>query len=197
MAMVAAIRADVDLVTVKTEQLSHVERMGEGRMFRVPLGDGGPMEQREAFDRAVARQLEAERYDVVHVRGLFEGALAAERKAALGFQLVYEMATFPDETLSTGVEKVWADFHERSLTHANLVLVPTEAAKRGLAESHGGVRVEVLPPGVDVGTLDWRPGVSRDVARILFLGTFTPDRELPTLLEAAEIVCVRSWRRSA
>lgn len=188
MAMVAAIRADVDLVTVKTEQLSHVERMGEGRMFRVPLGDGGPMEQREAFDRAVARQLEAERYDVVHVRGPFEGALAAERKAALGFQLVYEMATFPDETLSTGVEKVWADFHERSLTHANLVLVPTEAAKRGLAESHGGVRVEVLPPGVDVGTLDWRPGVSRDVARILFLGTFTPDRELPTLLEAVRRV---------
>lgn len=188
MAMVAAIRAEVDLVTVKTEQLSHVERVGEGRMFRVPVGDGEPMEQREAFDRAVARQLEAERYDVVHVRGPFEGALAAERKPELGFQLVYEMATFPDEALGAGVEKVWSDFHQRCLAAADLVIVPTEAAKRSLAETHPGVRVEVLPPGVDVGTLDWRPPAPHDVARLLYLGTFTADRELPTLLEAVRRV---------
>lgn len=188
MAMVAAVRAEIDLVTVKTELLSHVERVGEGRMFRVPVGDGDPMEQREAFDRAVARQLEAERYDVVHVRGPFEGALAAERKAQFGFQFVYEMATFPDEALGAGVEKVWADFHQRCLAAADRVLVPTEAAKRSLAETHPAVRVEVLPPGVDVGTLDWRPPAEREAARILYLGTFTADRELPTLLEAVRRV---------
>lgn len=188
MAMVAALRAEVDLVTVKTDQLSHVERVGEGRMFRVPVGDGDPMEQREAFDRAVARQLEAERYDVVHVRGPFEGALAADRKAELGFRLVYEMATFPDEALGAGVERVWADFHQRCLAHADVVLVPTEAAKRSLAESQPGVTVEVLPPGVDVGTLDWRPPAHHEVARLLYLGTFTADRELPTLLDAVRRV---------
>jgi len=188
MGMVAAIRAEIDIVTVKTDLLSHVERVGEGRMFRVPVGDGDPMEQREAFDRAVARQLEAERYDVVHVRGPFEGALAADRKAALGFRFVYEMATFPDEALGSGVEKVWADFHQRCLASADLVLVPTEAAKRSLAESHPAVRIEVLPPGVDVGTLDWRPPSEHGASRILYLGTFTADRELATLLEAVRRV---------
>ncbi|GAB4213285.1 MAG: hypothetical protein OHK0013_37010 [Sandaracinaceae bacterium] len=184
MAMVAAVRAEIDLVTVKTENLSHVERVGEGRMFRVPVGDGDPLEQREAFDRAVARQLQAERYDVVHVRGPFEGALAAQRKAELGFQLVYEMATFPDEALGAEVEKLWAEVHARCLAQADLVIVPTEAAKRALAETHPAVKIEVLPPGVDVGTLDWRPPTLHGTARILYLGTFTADRELPTVLDA-------------
>ena len=80
--MMAALRADVDLVSLKTDSLPHVELVGDARMFRVPVGDADPLDQRRIFDRAVARQLEAERYDVVHVRGPFEGALAAERKSS-------------------------------------------------------------------------------------------------------------------
>lgn len=194
LAMVAAVRADVDLVTVKTETLSHVERLGDARMFRVPVGDGDPLEQREAFDRAVARQLDAERYDVVHVRGPFEGALAAQRKAELGFQFVYEMATFPDEALGAEVERLWHDVHQRCLAAADLVLVPTEAARRGLLEANAELRrVEVLPPGVDVGTFDWRSTPPSDTSRLLYLGTFTADREIATLLEAVRRV--RSKRR--
>ena len=194
MAMIASVRADIDMVTVKTETSSHVERIGDARMFRVPVGDQGPLEQRVVFDRAVGRQLEAERYDVVHVRGPFEGSLAAERKATYGFQLVYEMGTFPDEALGAEVEKRWGEAHERCLDAADLVLVPTEAARRGVTERVGatrpagteGDRVLVLPPGVDVGAYDWRPRAQGAVPRLLYLGAFTADRDVATVLGAVK-----------
>lgn len=192
MAMIASVRADIDMVTVKTETSSHVERLGDARMFRVPVGDQGPLEQRVVFDRAVGRQLEAEHYDVVHVRGPFEGSLAAERKATHGFQLVYEMGTFPDEALGAEVEKRWAEAHERCLDAADLILVPTEAARRGVTERATQLgrqdeeRVVVLPPGVDVGAYDWRPRSEASIPRLLYLGTFTADRDVATLLGAVK-----------
>ncbi|MDQ3031970.1 MAG: glycosyltransferase family 4 protein [Myxococcota bacterium] len=184
LAMAAAIRADLDLVTLKTEHLSHVERLGDARMFRVPVGEAGTLEQRVVFDRAIARQLEAEHYDVVHVRGPFEGAIAAGRKATFGFQLVYEMATFPDEALGADIEKRWGEAHARTIAHADLVLVPTEAARRAVAESIPSERVIVLPPGVDVGSFDWRPLSGSALPRLLYLGSFTADRDLATVLGA-------------
>lgn len=186
MAMIASVRADIDMVTVKTETSSHVERIGEARMFRVPVGDQGPLEQRVVFDRAVGRQLEAEHYDIVHVRGPFEGSLAAERKSTYGFQLVYEMGTFPDEALGAEVEKRWGEAHERCIEAADLVLVPTEAARRGVAERVAAERVVVLPPGVDVGAYDWRPRARAAVPRLLYLGAFTADRDVATLLGAVK-----------
>ncbi|AKF06489.1 Glycosyltransferase [Sandaracinus amylolyticus] len=184
LAIAAAVRGDVDLVTVKTELLSHVERIGDARMFRVPVGEAGALEQRVTFDRAVARQLEAEPYDVVHVRGPFEGAIAADRKHAFGFQLVYEMATFPDEALGAEVERRWSEAHAKSIEHADLVLVPTEAARRAVLESVPAERVVVLPPGIDVGSFDWRPASHESVPRLLYLGSFTADRDLATVLGA-------------
>lgn len=182
--MTAALRAEVDLVSLKTDSLGHIELSGDARMFRVPVGDADPLEQRRIFDRAVARQLEAERYDVVHVRGPFEGALAAERKASFGFAFVYEMATFPDEALGAEVEVLWGQAHEACLQHADLVLVPTEAARRAVVDTVSEERVLVVPPGVDVGTFDWRPSAAGSVPRLLYLGSFTADRDLATLLGA-------------
>lgn len=184
LAMAAAVRGDMDLVTLKTEALSHVERIGDARMFRVPVGDAGSLEQRIVFDRAVARQLEAEPYDVVHVRGPFEGAIAADRKASFGFQLVYEMATFPDEALGAEVERLWAEAHAKCIEHADLVLVPTEASRRAVLDHVPAERVVVLPPGVDVGSFDWRPPPGTSIPRLLYLGSFTADRDLATVLGA-------------
>ena len=193
--MAAAVRADMDLVTLKTESLSHVERIGDARMFRVPVGEASALEQRVVFERAVARQLEAEPYDVVHVRGPFEGAIAAARKAAFGFQLVYELATFPDEALGTDVERHWAEAHAKCLEHADIVLVPTEASRRALLEHVPADRIVVLPPGVDVGSFDWRPLASPSIPRLLYLGAFTADRDLATVLGAIRrVVQTRSVR---
>lgn len=184
LAMTAAIRGDIDLVTVKTESLSHVERIGNARMFRVPVGEAGPLEQRMMFDRAVARQLEAERYDIVHVRGPFEGAIAADRKGTFGYQLVYELATFPDEALGAEVEKRWSEAHQKCIEQADLILVPTEAARRAVGESVPADRIVVLPPGIDVGAFDWTLQPNTGVPRLLYLGSFTADRDLATVLGA-------------
>lgn len=178
----------MDIVSVKTENMSHIDRLGEARVFRVPVGEGNPLEQRAVFDRAVTRQLESERYDIVHVRGPFEGVIAAERKKRQGFRLVYEVATFPDEALGAEVEKLWAEVHHRCLEAADLVLVPTESARRAVAEVLPADRVAVLPPGVDVGTYDWRAPTAAKVPRLLYLGSFTADRDLATVLSAIKEV---------
>lgn len=185
LAMASALRADLDMVTVKTEQLSHVEKVGDARMFRVPVGESGPLEQRVVFDRAVARQLAAEQYDVVHVRGPFEGAIAALAKEQHGYRFLYEMATFPDEALGAEVERRWAEAHATCVELADRILVPSEAARRALGEHQvPPERIVVLPPGVDVGLFDWKPAPTEGYPRLLYVGAFTTDRDLATMLRA-------------
>ncbi|HJL05214.1 MAG TPA: glycosyltransferase family 4 protein [Polyangiaceae bacterium LLY-WYZ-15_(1-7)] len=183
MGMAAALRGDLDLVTRKTPTLSHQGRLGEARLFRVRC-EGLPAEQRAAFGRAVKRQLEAEPYDVVHVRGPWEGEYVAPLHRAMGFRFVYEVATFPDEAEGPDAEQIWADAHLRCLEEADLILVGAEAAARSLAEQGFAGKVAVVPPGVDVDAYDWWPSPFGDPVRLIYLGAFTADREIPTLLSA-------------
>lgn len=178
--MIDALRGELDLVTLKTEDLPHIKRIGEARMFRVPVGRSGPDEQRAIYARAVARQIEAEPYDVVHVLDPWAGRVAAERKAARGFTLIYEMTTFPE-----GDSLSWLEAHEQTAAAADRILVSTEAAKATLERSRAlADRVEVIRPGVDVGGYDWGGVGPFGVPRLLYLGAFTPARDLETLLDA-------------
>src|SRR5690606_30538637 len=187
--MVDALRAELDLVTVKTEQLSHIKRIGEARMFRVPMGAATPAHQRELYTRAVGRQIEAEPYDVVHVFDPWAGVAAAERRR--GFTLVYEVASFPDP--DPDELALWLEAHEDTLAAADRVIVPTEAARRALAGR--ATRIDVLPPGVDVGALDWAEVPRFGAARLLYLGPFKAARDLDTTLSAiARIAALRPVR---
>ncbi len=189
--MAAAVRAEMDLLTIKTEQLGHMERHGDTRLFRVPVGIGTPSEQRQAFGRACIRQLESQPYDVVHVRGPLEGLLLAERKQSEGFRFVYEVATYPDEAEGAETEAQWGVAHERCAELADLILVPTEAAARHLGERGHAGKVAVVHPGVDVNTYDFWPAGEGDVARLLYLGSFAADRDLSTVLAAVKIASRR------
>ena len=182
--MAAAIHAELDLITVKTDQHAHIDRIKDARMFRVPIGIGPAHGQRKAFGRAVARQLSSEQYDIVHVRGPFEGKIVATRRKDLGFRFVYEIATWPDEGEGPDAEEEWAEAHEISLDAADLLLVPTEAAARSLGERGHAGKVAVVHPGVDVNTFDWWPAARGDAMRLLYLGTFAADRDLHTVLGA-------------
>jgi len=186
--MTQALHAEIDLVTVKTEELPHLERYGAARMFRVPVGMGGPTEQREAFVRAVLRQLEAQAYDVVHVCGPHEGAVAAAHRKDMGFRFVYEMASFPDEAEGRDTEAAWSEANETCLEAADLILIHTAAAERALAERGYAGKAAVVHPGVDINTFDWWPQGVSDAARLLFLGSFAADRDLHTLLGAVRAV---------
>lgn len=181
--MARALRAELDMVSVKTENLAHMESFGDSRMFRVPV-TGSHEEQRAMFGRAIARQLEAQLYDVVHVRGPFEGMVVAERHREMGFRFVYEVATFPDEAEGPAVEEAWADAHQHCLEQADLVLVATEAATRSLADKGFAGKVAVVQPGVNVEIFDWWPSLQDEVLRMLYLGSFAADRDLGTVLGA-------------
>ncbi|MBX3248886.1 MAG: glycosyltransferase [Myxococcales bacterium] len=187
LAMAAGLRGDLDIVTRKTASLPHQSRLGEARLFRVRC-TGDAAEQRATFARAFKRQLEAEAYDVVHVRGPWEGDLARAHRRAMGFRFIYEVASFFDESEGARVEDEWAVVHERCLEDADLVLVGADAAARALAERGYGGKVAVVSPGVDVDTYDWWPTASTPVLRLLYLGPFSLDREISTLLAAVRAI---------
>ena len=193
--MAAALRADLDLVTLKIPNLPHQSRVGDARMFRVRVV-GRPEQQRGTFARAVRRQLEAETYDVVHTRGPDEGLVVAELRRAMGYRFIYEVATFPDESEGREVEQAWREKHMACLEAADLVVVGVEAAARALSERGFGGKVTVVAPGVDVHAYDWWPSAPGDPHRVLYLGSFAPDREIPTLLgairEAAKQIPIRA-----
>ncbi len=178
--MIDALRCDLDLVTLKTEDLPHIKRIDEARMFRVPVGRSDLDEQRRVYARAVARQIEAEPYHIVHVLDPWAGEVAAARQAERGFTLLYEMATFPDAE-----SQAWLDAHERTIASADRILVASEASRIALESNEALVgRVDVVRPGIDVGGYDWGGLGPFGVPRLLYLGTFTPSRDLATVLDA-------------
>lgn len=189
--MAQSLRGDLDFVTLKTSALAHQSRLGRARLFRVRTSDE-MAEKHAAFARAVNRQLEAEAYDVVHVRGATEGEVAIRHRASMGFRFVYEVATFPDEAEGPVAERTWAEAHARCLEHADLILVGAEAAARALGEQGHAGKVAVVPPGVDVDAYDWWPSFATDTLRLLYLGSFGQDRDVPTLLGALRAVAQNS-----
>ena len=182
--MASALVGELDLVTVKTEALSYLDTLQGARMFRVPVGEDSAVEMRDTFARAVLRQLESRPYDAVHVRSPTVGRRVADRKSEMKFRLIYEVATFPDESDGPDAERRWEDDHDAACEAADLILVPTEAGARAHAERGHGGKVAIVAPGVDVDDFDWWPVAGDSTLRILYLGTFEAERGVETLLEA-------------
>lgn len=182
--LATALDAEVDAITIKHEALAYMQIYGDARMFRVPVGRTTEKEQREIFCRAVGRQIASESYDVVHVRGPLEGEVAAARKAELGYRMIYEVASFPDESEGADAEEIWGRAHAVCLDAADLVIVPTEASTRHLAERGVKERVAIAAPGVDIDVYDWRAPDPQEIPRLLYLGSFAADRDLATMLGA-------------
>jgi len=78
---------EVDVLTLKTDDVPHVERFGKGRMLRVPC-PGEESAAREAFRRAVRRQLQDDDYALVVARSPW--AAEGLAGAASSFRLVLD-----------------------------------------------------------------------------------------------------------
>lgn len=102
--MAQALHGDLDLITIKAGGLAHQGVLGRARLFRVRV-QGDQTEQQEAFARAIQRQLQADHYDVVHVRGAFEGQAVIESFDSES-RLIYEVGGFPEEGSET--ERSWS-----------------------------------------------------------------------------------------
>ena len=180
---------DVDALTVKANNLTHIQRVGAARMLRVPVPDlvsgeaslaRTPFQERlAAFRRALSRQLAADAYNVVVCLDLFAAAAAA---AHLGkAKLVVEVCDVP----STSFDKRWPvdaddavtraewDVAERTaLKAATLVLVPSRHAARLLSDRTDPRTLRVVPRFVDTRVFQ-PPSVELamdDVKTVAFLG---------------------------
>lgn len=186
--LIDGLRAELDLVTLKTEDLPHIKRIADARMFRVPVAKAREDEKRNLYMRAVARQLDAEPYHVVHVFDPWAGSVAAKharrRSSAV---LVYEVATFPAQA----DEAAWLEAHRETVEAANRMIVSNVATRDAL----GLDKVDVVRPGVDVGGFDYGHAQHLGNPRLLYLGTAEERRDLDTVLEAIEkVVAVRPVR---
>ncbi len=177
----------VDMLVVREGDQAYVERQGTGRLLRVPVHDDDLATQVQTFQRALRRQLEGADYDVVHVRDGWSGRPVLEGKDGFGYAVVYDLTRAPmAERDSLGPDLAAA--HDRDeealLAAADLVLVPTEPARRYAVGRGAPERVIVSPPGVDVDRFDWDVTAADSPPAVLYVGTLAPGRGVRLLLRA-------------
>jgi glycosyltransferase involved in cell wall biosynthesis len=177
----------VDLLVLREGDQGYVERSGQVRILRVPTHDNGARDQIQTFQRALRRQLDGADYDVVHCRDGWSGVTVLEAKPRLGYAVVYDLTRAPLEVsvaLDADLEAERQRDDEACLLAADLVLVPTEPARRYAAARGRPDRVVLAPPGVDVDRFDWDDAPAAGPARILYAGAIEPGRGVRVLLRA-------------
>jgi len=176
----------VDLLVVREGEQAYVERAGQVRILRVPTHDTSVREQIQAFQRALRRQLEGADYDIVHCRDGWSGVTVLESRARLGYAMVYDLTRAPLEggNLDRELEAERQRDDEACLLAADMILVPTEPARRYAAARGRPDRVLLTPPGVDVDRFDWDVAPASGPPRILYAGALEPGRGVRVVLRA-------------
>lgn len=185
---------DLDVLSLKSEDLAHIERYHGARLLRVPVGTGSFLARVKSFQRALNRQLDSEEYRLCHFSSIWEGLVLAARKKSAGFKLVYEVHTLPsvDFKVTHPDEKdvVEQSFslkqqEERCLSLADRVLAGSELLRAHLKTR--GVdpeRIEVIRPALDLAPFDNADGVQPQSGTILYLGSLAPWQGISSLLMA-------------
>ncbi len=179
----------VDVLVVRDAEQAYVERQGNVRILRVPTHDSDLRAQIQAFQRALRRQLDGADYDVVHCRDGWSCRQVLDVRATYGFAVVFDLTRGPyvdpaaDPPLAAEIDRD----NDACIAAADLVLVPTEPARRHAAARTRPERVVVSPPGVDVDRFDWDeppPAAAGAPPIVLYAGALEPGRGVRTLLRA-------------
>ncbi|NMB76861.1 MAG: glycosyltransferase family 4 protein [Myxococcales bacterium] len=184
---------DVDVLSLKTESLSHIERFFGARLLRVPTGGTLP-ESIKAFQRALNRQLDSEDYRVCHATGLWDGMVLSQRKKSLGYKLIIEPLSLPSVDLSTTsprdartIEGSYSlkQQEEKSLSLADRVLAGSgllreQLVRRGIL----GRVIDLHPPWFDPALFAGSPSGPGQTGVVLYLGSLMPWQGVNTLLSA-------------
>ncbi len=189
-------RFQVVVLSIKTADNSHIQRYHGARLLRVPVGAGDLPARVQAFDRAVRRQLESEEYLLVHFFDPFGGYALCERRADLGYRVIYDASTFPSVEMPLADVEVDANrkFIARMrrqelfcLMNADSVVVGSEVGRQYVVEL--GVpsnRVTTLHAPVDLGpfTAEVMGRPDGTPMRMVHLGSENPWAGLSTLVKA-------------
>lgn len=177
----------VDVLTLRRHEQAHVERIGSCRVLRVPIIEGDLNTRIDSFRRALRRQLEGADYDVVHFRDGWTGVTALELQPQHHYATVFDLARSPmGEPMLTDLATA-TELERAELTcvrRANLVLAPTEDARRYLSGLTEESKLHIVPVGVNIDQLDWEHEVPPGPPLILYLGSLTPGRGVRVLLRA-------------
>ena len=157
---------DVDALSLKGKNLTHIQRVGAARMLRVPVpapqpGDGTAahavfLERLATFKRALLRQLDNDGYDVVICLDLF--AAAAVLPSLGRARLVIEVselpsvgydARFPVSGLDKDTRIEWELGERAALKAAALVVAPSRQAARALSDRMDPRAIRAFPRLVD------------------------------------------------
>ncbi len=185
----------VDLLVIREGDQAYVERQGSIRILRVPTPEAALDAQIQSFQRALKRQLEGADYDVVHCRDAWSGHTVLEARERLGYSVVYDLSRAPlgEAPLEPELDAQYAREEDDCVAHADLVLAPTPAAVKSLAERASSTgrhdRMVLSPPGVDVDRFDWDDAPSPGgPPRILYTGSIDPGRGVRVLIRAMSAV---------
>ncbi|MBN2359053.1 MAG: glycosyltransferase family 4 protein [Deltaproteobacteria bacterium] len=150
-------RAEVDAMTLKGEELAHIQRFGAARLMRVPTAEKEPTERVAAFQRAVARQLDNDSYDLVYCADLFSASTAVSANSLGNEVLLIDLFDLPSvsfvERHPGSDDRRWQQSvrrHEMSaLMTARRIVVHSEAMRRYLLGLNvPQERIRHLPFGV-------------------------------------------------
>jgi glycosyltransferase involved in cell wall biosynthesis len=152
---------EVDALSLKGQNLTHIQRVGAARMMRVPApASADPVvafrERLGAYRRALLRQLDNEPYSVVLCLDLFSAAAALP---SLGpARLVIDVADVPSQSFArrypvavddVDTQKEWELGERAAFRAATAILTPSRSAARTLASAVDPRRVRVAPRMVD------------------------------------------------
>lgn len=158
-----------------------------------PAGDHF-LQRALAFGDAVAERILEARYDVVHVRSIWEGTPALLLQPGRQFRLVYEVNGLPSIELKYHYPGVGTNrdllhrlrLQERALMRAAAVtLTPSHTTRRYLrAQGAPAGSIRVIPNGVHPHRFPVVEPPPSACPQVLYLGTLAPWQGVPFLIEA-------------
>ncbi len=187
-------KLELDAMSLKNEDLSHIERYYGARLLRVPVGQGDFLEQVRAFQRALSRQLDSEPYQVCHFTSIWEGMLLVNRKQKDKAKLIYEVhnlpsldfhITHPQDTQTVQTSISLKQQEDRCFSLADLVFAGSEPIRQHLlARGVSAAKIHLMQPSLDIKPFEKTAQQAGLPGTILYLGSLLPWQGVDDLLEA-------------
>jgi glycosyltransferase involved in cell wall biosynthesis len=185
---------EVDGLSLKDEDLSHIERFHGARLLRVPVGTGSFRDRIKAYRRALHRQLGSEDYKLCHFTSIWEGLELCTAAKAQRYKLVYEVNRLPSidfrlsnpddarevETSLSLKQQEERCFAMADLLVANSPLVQKHLERRGVPAE----KIRVVTPAIDLAPFERPPPPGGGPGTILYLGSIKPWQGVELVLRA-------------
>jgi glycosyltransferase involved in cell wall biosynthesis len=162
-----SLHLEVDGLSLKGRNLTHIQRVGAARMLRVPVAElrgaegtaarGAFADRLGAYRRALIRQLENDQYDVIYAVDLFSAAAVLPHLGRA--RLVVEVADVPSQSFDArwpvssrdkDTRAEWEAAERAALKAATLIVAPSRQAARLVTERAADPRrIQVFPRLVD------------------------------------------------